>query len=92
MYVSGITLDVLILTLNNKKIHCPGTVQTVQWKYLSYVYLIKAVLFGSSSKTLPKLFSKPFDKKTTEKLKTFREVNYLANLETQEAVITILKE
>ena len=30
---NGITLDVLILTLNNtknlKKIHCPGTVQTV---------------------------------------------------------------
>ena len=43
---NGITLDVLILTLNNtknlKKIHCPGTVQTVQWKYLSQLYLIKA--------------------------------------------------
>ena len=41
---SGITLDILILTLNNtkslKKIHCPGTVQTVQWKYLSQLYLI----------------------------------------------------
>ena len=27
---------------NLKKIHCPGTVQTVQWKYLSQLYLIKA--------------------------------------------------
>ena len=38
-----------------KKIHSPGTVQTVQWKYLS----------------------QPFDKKTTEKLKTFCEVSQL---------------
>ena len=44
---------------------------------------IKTALFGGSSKTLPKSFSKPFDKKTTEKLKTFPEVNYLTNLETQ---------
>ena len=27
---------------NLKKIHCSGTVQTVQWKYLSQLYLIKA--------------------------------------------------
>ena len=36
---SEITPDALILTLNNtknwRKIHCPGTFQTVQWKYLS---------------------------------------------------------
>ena len=47
IYVTnGITRDVLILMLNNtknlKKIHSPGTVQTVQWKYLSQLYLIKA--------------------------------------------------
>ena len=47
IYVTnGITRDVLIWTLNNtknlKKIHCPGTVQTVQWEYLSQLYLIKA--------------------------------------------------
>ena len=47
IYVTnGITRDVLILTLNNtknsKKIHCPGTVQTVQWKYFSQLYLIKS--------------------------------------------------
>ena len=37
----------------------------------------KPVLFGGASKTLPKSFSKPFDKKTTEKLKTFHEVSQL---------------
>ena len=37
----------------------------------------KTVLFGGSSKTLPKSFSKPFDKKTTETLKTFRDVSQL---------------
>ena len=40
---------------------------------------LKTVLFGDSSKTLAKSFSKPFDKKTTEKLKTFREVSQLFN-------------
>ena len=43
---SGITLDDFLLRLNNTKnlikIHCPGTVQTVQWKYFSQLYLIKA--------------------------------------------------
>ena len=38
---------------------------------------LKTVLFGGSSKTLPKSFSKSFDEKTTEKLKTFREVSQL---------------
>ena len=38
---------------------------------------LKTVIFGGSSKTLPKSSSKPFDKKTTEKLKTFREVSQL---------------
>ena len=38
---------------------------------------LKPVLFGGASKTLPKSFSKPFDKKTTEKLKKFREVSQL---------------
>ena len=38
---------------------------------------LKTVLFGGSSKTLPKSFSKPFDKKTTAKLKTFHEVSQL---------------
>ena len=38
---------------------------------------LKTVLFGGSSKTLAKSFSEPFDKKTTEKLKTFREVSQL---------------
>ena len=38
---------------------------------------LKTVLFRGFSKTLPKSFSKPFDKKTTKKLKTFREVSRL---------------
>ena len=38
---------------------------------------LKTALFGGSSKTLPKSFSKPFGKKTTEKLKTFRDVSQL---------------
>ena len=38
---------------------------------------LKSVLFGGFSKTLPKSLSKPFDKKTTEKLKTFRDVSQL---------------
>ena len=38
---------------------------------------LKTVFFGGSSKTLPKSFSKPFDKKTTEKLKKFRELSQL---------------
>ena len=33
--------------------------------------------FGGPSKTLAKSFSKPFDKKTTKKLKTFYEVSQL---------------
>ena len=37
----------------------------------------KTVLFGGSSKTWAKSFSKPVHKKTTEKLKTFREANQL---------------
>ena len=37
---------------------------------------LKTVLFGGSSKTLPKSFSKLFDNKTTEKLKTFCEVSH----------------
>ena len=56
---SGITLDILILALNNtknlKNIHHPGTVQTMQWKYLSKHYLnkgLKTVLFGGPSETL----------------------------------------
>ena len=80
---SAITSAVLILTLNNtknlKKIQCPGTVQTVikiPFWTLSNKSL-KTVLFGGSSKTLPKSFSKSFDKKTTEKLKTFCEVSQL---------------
>ena len=36
----------LNLALNNtknfEKFHCPGTVETAQWKYLSQHYLIKA--------------------------------------------------
>ena len=40
-------------------------------------FFLKTVIFGGSSKTLPKSFSKPFDKKTTEKLKTFSEVSKL---------------
>ena len=39
--------------------------------------VLKTVLFGGSSKTLPKSFSISFDEKTTEKLKTFREVSQL---------------
>ena len=80
---SAITSAVLILTLNNtknlKKIQCPGTVQTVikiPFWTLSNKSL-KTVLFWGSSKTLPKSFSKSFDKKTTEKLKTFCEVSQL---------------
>ena len=46
LVTSGITLDVLILVLNNmknlKKTHYPGSVHTVQWKYLSQHSLIKA--------------------------------------------------
>ena len=38
---------------------------------------LKTVLFGGSSKTLAKLFSKPFGKKTTKKLRAFREVSQL---------------
>ena len=38
---------------------------------------LKTILFEGPSKTLAKSFSKPFDKKTTEKLKTFREVSQL---------------
>ena len=38
---------------------------------------LKTVLFGGSSKTSLKSFSKSFDKKTTEKLKTFCEVSQL---------------
>ena len=38
---------------------------------------LKTVLFGASSKNSLKSFSKPFDKKTTEKLKTFCEVSQL---------------
>ena len=38
---------------------------------------LKTVLFEGSSKTLPKSFSKPFHKKTTEKLKSFRGVSQL---------------
>ena len=34
------------------------------------------MIHGGSSKTLPKSFSKPFDKKTTEKLQTFCEVSH----------------
>ena len=37
----------------------------------------KTVLFGGSFKTFVKLFSKPSEKKTTEKLKTFCEVSQL---------------
>ena len=77
---SAITLDALILTLNNtknfKKIQCPGTVQSNKNTFLNLKNL-KTVLFGGSSKTLPKSFSKSFDKKTAEKLKTFCEVSQL---------------
>ena len=38
---------------------------------------LKSVLFGGSSETLPKSFSRPFDKKTTEKSKTLHEVSQL---------------
>ena len=38
---------------------------------------LKTVLLGGPSKTLSKSFSKPFDKKTTEKLKSFRKVSQL---------------
>ena len=48
----------------------------IPFSTLSNKYL-KTVLFRGFSKTLPKSFSKPFDKKTTEKLKTFREVSRL---------------
>ena len=38
---------------------------------------LKTVLVGESSKTLAKSFSEAFGKKTTEKLKTFREISQL---------------
>ena len=38
---------------------------------------LKTILFGDPSETVAKSFSKPFDKKTTEKLKTFCEVSQL---------------
>ena len=38
---------------------------------------LKTVLFGGPSKTLATSFSKPFDKKPIEKLKTFCEVSQL---------------
>ena len=38
---------------------------------------LKPVLFGGPSKTLPKSFSEPFDKKTTENLKVFGKVSQL---------------
>ena len=38
---------------------------------------LKTVFFRGASKTLATLFSKPFNKKITEKLKTFCEVSQL---------------
>ena len=38
---------------------------------------LKPVFFGGPSKTLPKSFSEPFDKKTTENLKVFGKVSQL---------------
>ena len=69
---SGITLDVLILMLNNMK----NCAMEIPFPIL-FNKGLKTVLFGGSSKTLPKSFSKPFDKKTTEKLKTFHKVSQL---------------
>ena len=48
----------------------------IPFSTLSNKYL-KTILFGGSSKTLSKSVLKPFDKKTTEKLKTFREISNL---------------
>ena len=56
--------------------YCPNCVMEIPFSTLSNKGL-KTVLFGGSSKTLPKSFSKPFDKKTTEKLKAFLEVSQL---------------
>ena len=56
--------------------YCPNCAMEIPFSTLSNKGL-KTVLFGGSSKTLPKSSSKPFNKKTTEKLKTFREVSQL---------------
>ena len=56
--------------------YCPNCAMEIPFSTLSNKDL-KTVLFGGPSKTLAKSFSKPFDKKTTEKLKTFREVSQL---------------
>ena len=45
--------------------HCPNYAMEIPFSTLSNKCL-KPVLFGGASKTLPKSFSKPFDKKTTE--------------------------
>ena len=56
--------------------YCPNCAMEIHFSTLSNKDL-KTVLFGDSSQTLPKSFSKLLDKKTTEKLKTFHEVNPL---------------
>ena len=79
----GITIDVLILPLNNTKNskkdplpwYCPNYAMERPFSALPNKGL-KTVHFGSS-KTIAKSFSKPFGKKTTEKSKTFRKVSQL---------------
>ena len=56
--------------------YCPNCAMEIPFSTLSKKGL-KTVLFEGSSKTLPKSFSKPFHKKTTEKLKSFRGVSQL---------------
>ena len=56
--------------------YCPNCAKEIPSLTLSNKGL-KTVLYGGSSQTLRKSFSKPFDRKTTEELKKFREVSQL---------------
>ena len=56
--------------------YCPNCAMEILFSTLSNKGL-KTVLFEASSKNSLKSFSKPFDKKTTKKLKTFCEVSQL---------------
>ena len=56
--------------------YCPNCAMEIPFSTLTNIGL-KTVFFGGSFKTLAKSCSKPFEKKTTEKLKAFREVSQL---------------
>ena len=69
--------------------YCPNCAMEMPFSTVSNKGL-KSVLFGGFSETLPKSFSRSFEKKTTEKLKTFHEVSQLFDQSENSAVTTIL--